>query len=101
MPSACAEAGVSNGAPIAATASPVPARNTLRRVRIVGALIMSILRVEGAACQRGSGNAGKGRKIQCRSQLSLSIHSDHLAKSQAFHYPGPGNDAPYQANSLN
>jgi hypothetical protein len=33
---------VSNDVPIAATASPVPARNTLRRVRVVGGLIMSI-----------------------------------------------------------
>jgi hypothetical protein len=38
---------VSNGVPIAATASPVPARNTPRRVRIVGGLIMSTSRLKG------------------------------------------------------
>src|SRR5258708_25188535 len=37
-----AEAGLSNGDAVTATASPAPTRNTLRRVRIVGDLIMCI-----------------------------------------------------------
>ena len=40
--SALAEAGVHNGPAAAATASPAPARNIRRRVRIVGDVIMSI-----------------------------------------------------------
>jgi hypothetical protein len=39
-------AGVSTGVAVAAIAKPTPARNTLRRVRIVGGLIMSISRLK-------------------------------------------------------
>jgi hypothetical protein len=50
---------------------------------------MSILQVEGAACQRGSGSVGKGRKDNvdhnCLCQSILAI----LAKGQAFTILGP------------
>src|SRR5713101_7267263 len=93
--------GVSNGVPIAATASPVPARNTLRRVRIVGGIIMYIIQVEDAACERGTGSVGKGIISQCRSQLSFSTYFDYLGKRPPLHHSRTRNDTPHSANSLN
>src|SRR5258707_531731 len=59
---------MSNGTAVPATASPAPAPITLRRVRIVGSLIMSISkkREKALRCQHGGSSVVKTR---CHSQL--------------------------------
>src|SRR5260370_28238728 len=53
-------------------ARPTPARNTLRRVRLVGGLIISLSKVKALRASAEAVVLAKDAETQCRSQLSLS-----------------------------
>jgi len=86
---------VSNGVPIVATASPAPARNTLRRVRVVGGLIMSISRVK--ALRATAEAVVLCVNTQCRSQSSCQ---PTLGKRTSLYHSVPDSELLALAPSL-